>query len=201
MTKEYRSPNDESRSRDLHAASRFVIRHLSLIRHSVIRHSSFFLLLLPLTLHATDNVGVLGSKPKWDVLENYQRTLTHDEFVHLINDTYCTHGFAPDLIKIDNDAAQILTNRESHHVFTLHFATDANSKAHIPRLWRPAKSLPPARASKPLAGLRVALDPGHLGGKWAKMEERWFQVGDAKPVTEGDMTLRVSRLLATRLRK
>jgi len=33
------------------------------------------------------------------------------------------------------------------------------------------------------------------------MEERWFQVGDAKPVTEGDMTLRVSRLLATRLRK
>jgi hypothetical protein len=33
------------------------------------------------------------------------------------------------------------------------------------------------------------------------MEERWFQVGDSKPVQEGDLTLRVARLLATRLRK
>ena len=32
------------------------------------------------------------------------------------------------------------------------------------------------------------------------MEERWFQVGDSKPVQEGDLTLRVARLLATRLR-
>src|SRR5437588_420074 len=33
------------------------------------------------------------------------------------------------------------------------------------------------------------------------MEERWFQVGDTKPVTEGDLTLRVSRMLASRLKK
>src|SRR2546430_1470660 len=150
---------------------------------------------------AADNLGVLGSKPKWDVLENYQDTITHDEFAHLINNVYCTHGFAPDLIKIDNDAAQILTNRESHDVFTLQFAPDLNSRTRIPRLWHPAKSLPPAKPTKPLAGLRVAFDPGHLGGKWAKMEERWFQFGDTKPVTEGDLTLRVSRLIATRLRK
>ena len=32
------------------------------------------------------------------------------------------------------------------------------------------------------------------------MEERWFQFGDSKPVQEGDLTLRVARLLATRLR-
>src|SRR5206468_7875792 len=68
------------------------------------------------------------------------------------------------------------------------------------RLWRPAKSLLPARREKPLSGLKIALDPGHLGGNSAKMEERWFQVGDSKPVQEGDLTLRVARLLATRLR-
>ncbi len=33
------------------------------------------------------------------------------------------------------------------------------------------------------------------------MEERWFQVGDNQPVQEGDLTLRVARLLAPRLRK
>ncbi len=70
----------------------------------------------------------------------------------------------------------------------------------VPRLWRPAKSLPKAKSDKPLSDLRIALDPGHLGGKWAKMEERWFQVDDTKPVTEGDMTLRVARMLAPKLR-
>jgi N-acetylmuramoyl-L-alanine amidase len=170
----------------------------------VIRASSLLLIglsIFPGRIRAADNLGVLGSKPKWDVLENYQRTTTHDEFAHLISDVYCTHGISNDLIKIDNDAAQILTNRESHDVFTLHFAPDPNSKARVPHLWRTAKSLPPAKPEKPLAGLRVALDPGHLGGKWAKMEERWFQFGDTKPVTEGDLTLRVSRMLASRLRK
>jgi len=150
---------------------------------------------------AADNLGILGSKPKWDVLEHYQRTITHDEFAHLLNDVYCTHGIPNDLIRIDNDAAQIVTTQEPHNVFTLEFASDENSKTQIPRLWRPADSLPPAKSNKPLTGVRIALDPGHLGGKWAKMEERWFQVGDSKPVTEGDLTLRVSRMLASRLRK
>jgi len=174
-----------------------------LIRPSIAFCASIFLSVPVLcgNAAAADNIGILGSKPKWDVLENYQETITHDEFAHLINDVYCTHGIGDDLIKIDNDSAQILTNREPKKVFTLQFAPDQNSKTRVPRLWRPAKSLPPAKANKPLAGLRVALDPGHLGGKWAKMEERWYKVGDAKPVTEGDMTLRVSRMLATRLRK
>jgi hypothetical protein len=169
----------------------------------VIRASSLLLIglsIFPGRISAADNLGVLGSKPKWSVLENYQGTITRDEFAHLINDVYCTHGFATDLIKIDNDAAQIVTNRESHNVFTLRFAPDPNSKGRVPHLWRTAKSLSPAKPNKPLAGLRVALDPGHLGGKWAKMEERWFQVGDTKPVTEGDLALRVSRMLASRLR-
>jgi N-acetylmuramoyl-L-alanine amidase len=150
---------------------------------------------------AADSLGVLGSKPKWEVIERYNDTITRDEFAHLINDVYCTHGIPPDLIKINNESAQIMTNRESQKVVTLHFAPDANSKMRVPRLWRPAKSLSRANANKPLAGLRIALDPGHLGGKWAKMEERWFKVGDARPVTEGDLTLKVSRMLATRLKK
>jgi len=181
-------------------------RHSSVVIASsfVIRVSSLLLLWVATSfaaLYAADNLGILGSKPKWNVLEKYQRTITHDEFAHLLNDVYCTHGIPDDLIKIDNESAQIVTDRAAQKTFTLQFVPGENSKLQIPRLWRPAKSLPPAKTSKPLAGLRIALDPGHLGGKWAKMEERWFQVGDSKPVTEGDLTLRVSRMLALRLRK
>ena len=172
-----------------------------LFRPSLVLWTSLQLSIFSGSAIAADNLGILGSKPKWDVLEHYQRTITRDEFARLLNDVYCTHGIPNDLIKIDDESAQIVTNRDPLNVFTLEFAPDENSKAKIPRLWRPAKSLPVAKPNKPLAGLRVALDPGHLGGKWAKMEERWFKVGDSKPVTEGDLTLRVSRMLAPRLRK
>ena len=202
MTKECRSTNDESLSGDFLATSRFVLRRLSLIRHSFIRHSSFLLLFVTPLLHAEDNnIGILGSEPKWSVLEHYQETITHDEFAHLIYDVYCTHGFAPDLIELNTDTARILTNRESQKFFTLRFAKDDASRNSVPRLWHTAKSLPAAKGGKLLAGLRIALDPGHLGGEWAKMEERWFQVGNTQPVQEGDLTLKVARLLVPRLRE
>jgi hypothetical protein len=135
------------------------------------------------------------------VLEHYQQTITHDEFAHLINDVYCTHGFASDLIEIDGKAARILVNRAAQEFFTLRFAANSAECKPVPRLWHQAKSLPHAPREKPLSGVKIALDPGHLGGNWAKMEERWFQVDENKPVQEGDLTLRVARLLAPRLRE
>ena len=151
--------------------------------------------------HAADNLGILGAHPRWNVLEKYQETITRDEFARLIGNVYCTHGFAPDLIAINDKDARILTNRDAQKFFTLRFAKDKASAERVPRLWQPAKSLPAVKPTKPLSGLRIALDPGHLGGKWAKMEERWFRVGDTPPVQEGDLALRVARLLAPRLRK
>jgi len=150
---------------------------------------------------AADNLGILGSHPKWAVLEKYQETITHDEFTRLIQDVYCTHGFAQDLIEINENTARILMNRKAQKFFTLRFAENDASCNPVPRLWRAAKSLPPAKQEKPLSGLRLALDPGHLGGKWAKMEERWFQVDSSQPVQEGDLVLKVARLLAPRLRE
>jgi hypothetical protein len=182
------------------AATRFAC-HTITWRRCVIRSSLLFAAIFATGLQAADNIGILGSKPRWDVLEHYQQTITHDEFAHLINDVYGTHGFAPDLIEIKDDAARILMNRATQKFFTLRFAASTEERELVPRLWRPAKFLPPAGRDKPLAGLKIALDPGHLGGKWAKMEERWFQVGDSKPVQEGDLTLCVARLLAVRLRE
>jgi len=159
------------------------------------------LLLLALNDLAADNVSALGTEPRWSVLENYQQTITHDEFAHLINDVYCTHGFAPDLVELSEKTARVLMNRDAQKFFTLRFAENDDAGKPVPRLWRPAKSLPPAKPGKSLLGLKIALDPGHLGGKWAKMEERWFQLGNSQPVQEGDLTLRVARLLAPRLRE
>src|ERR1044072_879281 len=150
---------------------------------------------------AAENLGILGSHPRWSVLEHYQETITHDEFAHLIYDVYCTHGFAPDLFELRSDTARILINRESQEFLTLHFAKNNRQRKAVPRLWHPAKSLPAAKADKPLAGLRIALDPGHLGGEWGRREERWFKVVTTELVEEGDLTLKVARLLAPHLRE
>ena len=150
--------------------------------------------------HAADNISILGAKPRWGVLEHYQQTITRDEFARLISDAYCTQGMPAGMITIGEDSAKILVRREPETFFTLRFAADEKSKERVPRLWRRPNQLPDATNKHPLAGLRVALDPGHLGGRWAKMEERWFKIGDSAPVQEGDLTLRVARILAGKLR-
>src|SRR5213594_3794418 len=101
ITKECRSPNDRMSPHSLSAASVLVIRHLSLVRHSLVRASAFLLLIFLPALQAADNIGVLGSKPQWSVLKHYQETITRDNFARLIQSVYCTHGFAPDLIEIN----------------------------------------------------------------------------------------------------
>jgi hypothetical protein len=150
--------------------------------------------------HAAENLGVLGTSPKWKVLEKYQETISHDDFARLIQDVYCTHGLPADMITMGQKSARILRNRESQSFFKLRFAADNESRQPVPRLWRPAKSLR-TTPEKPLSGLKIALDPGHLGGKWGKMEERWFQVGDSAPVQEGILVLRVSQILAPQLKQ
>src|SRR6266566_2109793 len=197
-----RQANDESMKNDEARRVRFRRSGFVILPSFVIRASSFLLpAIFPTVLQAEDNVSILGSRPKWSVLEKYQETITRDEFARLVQNVYCTHGFAPDLIEINEKAARILMNRKAQKFFTLRFAENDAARRPVPRLWRPAKSLPPAKPDKPLLGLRIALDPGHLGGKWAKMEERWFQVGNSEPVEEGELTSRVARLLAPRLRQ
>lgn len=172
----------------------------------------FVALLLPLispTAWAVDeespnelatNLSTLGRKPDWDELDVYQATITHDEFVHLLNDVYCPHGISPGLVDIQPDEARILKTKDEPDRFILRFAKSASETLPLDRSWTPVKELAPLpNESKPLTGFQIALDPGHLGGKWARMEERWFQIGKKPPIEEGEMTLKVAHLLAPRL--
>ena len=126
------------------AAKRFAWHAVAWRRRVVRTSTCLFAAIFAVGLQAADNISVLGNKPRWDVLEHYQQTITRDEFAHLINDVYGTHGFAPDLIEIKDDTARILMNRAAQKFFTLRFAGGTEKRKLVPRLWRPAKSLPPA---------------------------------------------------------
>jgi hypothetical protein len=148
-----------------------------------------------------ENLSPLGSSPDWSTLERYQETITHDDFTRLLEAVYCPNNASAEVIKIDSDYARILKNKDTDKYFTLRFARSEATRRPIARSWMTVKSLPPRKPSGPLSDLRIALDPGHIGGQWAQMEERWFQVGDAPPVQEGDMTLRVAQMIAPRLQQ
>jgi hypothetical protein len=162
-------------------------------------HRGFFILLAAVWGDASaENISPLAAKPRWPTLERYQETVSREQFSRLINDVYATRG-SGDLIQVGDQAAQIVTDKEAQKIFTLRFAREKPRKLP-PHYWRRIDNSAAASAKFPLENLHVALDPGHIGGKWAKMEERWFQVGDGKSVEEGEMTLRVAKLLAPKLR-
>ena len=142
----------------------------------------------------------IADPPNWKALAKYQKTITHDEFDQLLRGVYCSRGISEDFIRVDPDVACILTDRDAQTWFTLRFEKDERKRRPTPRPWRPAAALPRPKKAGVLSGLKIALDPGHIGGEWAKMEERWFKSGDAPPVEEGEMTLRVAKMLAVKLR-
>ncbi|MES2310566.1 MAG: N-acetylmuramoyl-L-alanine amidase [Verrucomicrobiota bacterium] len=55
--------------------------------------------------------------------------------------------------------------------------------------------------NKPLEGLRICLDPGHIGGDYAKLEERFFKIGDAPSVEEAHINLMTCLDLEQELQK
>ena len=135
----------------------------------------------------------LAPAPDWSRLGVFQETITKDDFVTLLNTVYAPGGAWQETIRVTDDSAIIKTGPNSSPIL-LKFAASRASARAVPAYWR-GRSQIPMEPGKPLAGLKIALDPGHLGGSFAKMEERWFKVGNSKPVAEGDMTLLVAKKL------
>ena len=133
----------------------------------------------------------LATPPDWSSLEKFQGTITKEEFTRLLTQVYAPRGAWEKTFTLADDYATVATG-PGKPPFRLQFASDAAAAKPVPRYWQPRGSL---------RGLRIALDPGHIGGKWAKTEERWFQIGNGKPVTEGDMTLQVAKILEDELEK
>ena len=147
----------------------------------------------------TANLGPLGREPDWNALEKYQTTITHDEFVHLLEQVYGSHGYKPELIQIEPDAARILTRTGTKDYFVLHFAKSEADRRPVPHLVDRAERIAGSGGGGAARRLshRARSRPSRrsLGPDGRAL----VQIDDAPPVQEGDMTLRVARCLAPRL--
>jgi N-acetylmuramoyl-L-alanine amidase len=139
----------------------------------------------------------LAPQPDWSNIQHYAGTITAAEFQDLLQKVYVPDGSWRKWITLSPSQAVISPGPGAAPI-TLELALPGTAPKAPPRYWKGRDERLPA-PGKPLAGMRIAIDPGHLGGAFAKMEARWFQIGNSRPVEEGEMTLIVAKLLKQRL--
>jgi len=140
----------------------------------------------------------LGSRPDWSQLDRFQRTITRGEFLRRLDQIYAKGGGWKRWIASNSDFALLDTGGKT---YALEFAKKVRTPpgAIFPWKRRGELSQPALFSESPLAGLHIALDPGHIGGEFAEIEERHLNYGDHEPIEEGTMTLLTAQHLKKRL--
>lgn len=162
-------------------------------------HFLALLLLSPLHEAAFARSSPLAGPVDWSWLRACDGVLSRAQFVKLLDEMYAPGGAAAGCVEVGERAVRVRTGDD---VWTEVALAPEGAPTKAPeRFWRTASEMGAASSERPLKGVRVAIDPGHLGGDWAKMEGRFFQMGRSRPVREGDLTLAVAKKLKPQLEK
>lgn len=141
--------------------------------------------------HQELDLGVAPSEMWQDYFSKNQNAITRPDFFRRINpllsapvsSVFTDHG----------DHVEILGPDKSN--YKLEFSHPSRPTSYPSgKYWRAARDFLPD-GPLPLSGLRVAIDPGHIGGNWSAVEGRLFIAPCGTVVAEGDMTLRVAKIL------
>lgn len=129
----------------------------------------------------------------------YQRTLSKESVQEKIKKMLQKDPEVENWYKITDHALKIYASledkKEDSPEFTLLFGSMPKVKKEFPKLDNP---------HAPLKGLRIAIDPGHIGGEFAYLEEKYIQmpinplknIHEELSFNEGDLTIRTAKKLA-----
>jgi N-acetylmuramoyl-L-alanine amidase len=144
---------------------------------------------------------------EWRLLDRYQASLTRKTFDRHL-DIMSPDGSMKEYLEYDGDRSVTVfdgkVDDDPVPVWTLTFARDEEEiEQHQPlsfdQDWLDSLIGRDRESERPLTGLTICLDPGHIGGEWANIEERYFRIGRYPPVKEGDLTRLTMELLAPQL--
>lgn len=147
-----------------------------------------------------DRVSPLGTKPDWLKLQSFHQTLSRTEFEAAIKDVYSDNSPFPPPWKLETDGVVIQTGDPVKPEARVAFANRSESPAQGSRTWRAAAEMPPLKGRPLLSDIHIAIDPGHIGGGYAQMEERFLSFAPGESIQEGDLTLTTAQVLAERLK-
>lgn len=148
------------------------------------------------------SLSSLAPEPRWESLDRFADTQTTSDFRQAMDRVYGdgTPAWQSLLTLVEGTGGppRVDITRWSADAAAPRQPLSLRGTRPPPRYWREASELPPSPdpVARPLDGVKVAIDPGHIGGAWARMEQRWYQSpGSTTAVMEGEMTLMTARLL------
>ncbi len=118
----------------------------------------------------------------------FQETFTKEEFMRKLREVYCPREeWWKPWVSVGEKEARIRKRTGSDQWYVLRFCEQNQSVS---------AGEPPSKIS----GMKIVLDPGHIGGDFSEMEGRHFAFDGDDPVKEGDLALSVALRLRTRLK-
>ncbi|NBR96832.1 MAG: hypothetical protein EBT48_04410, partial [Verrucomicrobia bacterium] len=136
----------------------------------------------------------LAEVPEWRLLDSYQGTITQEEFSKRCQRVFDPSGALVKYCTIDGEGVSVYRDvGKTELLYRLKWAGADGNRAQE----EVSFCLPDPE--RPLQGQVICLDPGHIGGDWADVEERTFRIGRDRPVVEGELNLKTCRLLEERL--
>jgi N-acetylmuramoyl-L-alanine amidase len=146
-------------------------------------------------------LSVLGTAPDWKKLELFAGSMTREEFQKAWSEIYAEEKALPPPFEVTQEALLVPTGESGEGKIRVPFRAVGQSGSPVSGSWRRAAELPPLRGRPLLSDLHIALDPGHIGGGWAVMEERFLSFKPGEDIREGDMSLLTAKILKERLIK
>jgi len=154
---------------------------------------------VPAPVPAKPKLSPLAVAPDWSQLSHFSGVLSKEEFDQAITKIYSNLSNFPLPWKTEPTALLMNTSPGVAPV-RIEFRHPGAPEKVVPKYWRTPAELAPLQPDEPvLKGVHIALDPGHIGGIYAKIEERWLSMNPGEQVMEGTLVLQIAALLKPRL--
>jgi hypothetical protein len=140
----------------------------------------------------------------WVNFDKYHGSITRKEFCRLLDEVYNPSKKIYEYLVVTDQYVEFYQDTQKATLdYTLEFAPPGTSPVEPRQTFKTISDLRriPRTPGKPLKGIRISIDPGHIGGKWASLEERSVKWGKNPPIREGDCNLIVAHHLKKRLEK
>jgi hypothetical protein len=152
-----------------------------------------------------DRVLAQPSAAEWQALAKFDGTLTKQEFERRLEEIYDPNQGLRPYLRFEGDRVLIFDNlaQNAGPLVTIRFAPPRSPLRPRPVTFRGPDAFrgqrPVATPQQPLAGLRVAIEPADIGGRWAQLEDRSVLYSGYGRINEGDLNLIVGRILRDNL--
>jgi N-acetylmuramoyl-L-alanine amidase len=145
-------------------------------------------------------LSTLGDSPDWSKLQAFAKTMTRPELEAALKEIYTDNSTLPAAWRIEGNALLIQTGDPANPEARIELDTISKPPAESTRHWHRVSELQPYKDRPVLSDLHIALDPGHIGGNYGRIEERFLSFQPNEYIQEGDLSLVTAQVLAERLK-